>query len=743
MSNLFKKYFPIFVFLINFQFLFGQEVLRPLNVNSKLFTTQNFNFQKINSAWYPKYIYGITDTLILPFIDDFSSNKFPDFYYYSYLPQNRSNAVFHSRKVNNIVPTNPIIEYSTSETFTVDSTVTPVTTTTNTAFTISYFSTQKMYPESPFVEDSIITAYPPYNVYISPNGIDNQILSGTYRRDSLITDTIYSLKLGEKNANWLDYRQTVFLNNSMPINPPSIGVATFDGLKNNGMPYNFSQANSFGPADTLTSKPINLNYSSNPGVYMIFFFQPGGRGNIPEFEDSLTLEFKAPGIKWQRVWGQTGYDPGTDTNFKKIVLHIDDTAFLKNAFQFRFRNYATLSGNLDHWNLDYIQISADPNDTIINDAAFVYPIKSLITPYTSIPFDQYSSSNMLTETQNYIRNLSNTDINLSYRFRLSDYFQTSTFSSFDVDNINFYSNSLNNCELCSRVLNPLLNLGYQFPINTECTEYKIKQFIQPLAINSNKNNDTIVHIQRFADYFSYDDGSAEAAYGVENSPLAEVLCEFELTNPATLSAVRIHFSPSLIDVSEQDFSIMIRTKNSITDFPGDSVYEQVYQVPQYSYIRDGFVEYPLNSPISIAAGKIYIGFKQYYNTPLNIGFDKNNNHYDKTFFRNFGGTWYNSQFEGSLMIRPVFNECVNGLPSPISEVASDIKNEVFPNPANNFIIVPKGNYAFYDLLGRECLIGNNQYEQGTIDISQLNEGIYLIKINNNNTFANQKIIIKR
>jgi len=738
----FKLIFTVFILLLLDFSSHAQEKLFDLSTNPALINNNKTSVSRNAASWYPRYVYGITDTIALPFVDDFSSNKFPDYYYYSYLPQNRSFGIFASRKVNSLIPTNPIIEYSRIPTTQIDSTQNPPVVSTNLTFSLSYFSANTNFPSSPFIADSTALVYPAYNSYINPNGIEFQAQSTSYFRDSVITDTIYTIKLSQKNALWIDKNETVFLNNSFPINPPTIGCITFDGLNKNGMPYDFSVPTSYGPADTITSKPINLNYSSNPGVYMMFFYQAKGRGNDPEFEDSLRLEFRTPTKNWTRVWGKTGYNPGSDTNFVKVVLNINDTAFLKNAFQFRFRNNSSLSGNLDHWNLDYVLITADANDTIIKDAAFVYPIKSLVQPYTSMPYNQYSSANMIPATQNYIRNLSNADINISYRFRITDFFEASTYSSFDVDNINFFSNALNNCELCSRVLNPLLNLGYQFPQNTECTEYKIKQYIQPLSISSNLNNDTIVHLQQFANYFSYDDGSAEAAYGIENSPLAEVLCEYELITPTTLKALQIHFNPSLVDVGVQDFSIVVRSANTNTNTPGDSLYEQEYLLPQYSQKRDGFYEYILNIPVSLPAGKFYVGVKQYYNQALNIGFDRNINNYNKLFFKQFQGSWFNTQFSGSLMIRPVVAECANGLPSPIFEKDAAHENTIFPNPANTLLFAPTGVLTVYDILGNEVLRLNNTNSSLPINVSAISTGIYLVKLQNNNTILSQKLIIQ-
>jgi len=54
---------------------------------------------------------------------------------------------------------------------------------------------------------------------------------------------------------WLD--NDVFINSTLGVNPPSIGVATFDGLDAKGEPYiSYNGVNEDGPSDTLTSQFI-------------------------------------------------------------------------------------------------------------------------------------------------------------------------------------------------------------------------------------------------------------------------------------------------------------------------------------------------------------------------------------------------------------------------------------------------------------------------------------------------------
>lgn len=71
---------------------------------------------------------------------------------------------------------------------------------------------------------------------------------------------------------------------------------------------------------------------------------------------------------------------------------------------------------------------------------------------------------------------------------------------------------------------------------------------------------------------------------------------------------------------------------------------------------------------------------------------------------------------------------------PISVNESNLNSEIYPNPANNFLIINKeisdnSNFEIFDLYGKS--IQNGIISDNKIDISLLNNGIYFLKINQN------------
>ena len=83
--------------------------------------------------------------------------------------------------------------------------------------------------------------------------------------------------------------------------------------------------------------------------------------------------------------------------FEKVIQIINEPKFLHNAFQFRFRNYATISGNFDHWHIDYVKVDEflNSNDTIkLNDVAFVYAATSFLKTYEQMPWTHFKNNEL-------------------------------------------------------------------------------------------------------------------------------------------------------------------------------------------------------------------------------------------------------------------------------------------------------------------------------------------------------------
>ena len=728
---------------------FSQESLEPLKTNFVLL--DNSLIKRTNSVNNNDFIY-LTDTLTLPIIDDFSTNKFKT--YKADTPaSNVSDTSWYQLYFLDGTLLDPLNSYMSSPTYRVEIDSNNVNG-LDTIIMLSY----EMDPDTflinnisfyPISQDTIIlwpniTTIDSLWTLLSPD-ISYTDLSPDFQQDSI---TLYFAAPVAEDLTciWLD--NDVFLNDNFSFNSWTLGVATFDGLNTSGMPYDWT-IGSTDWADNLTSKPIFLSQKTlSDSIYFSFFFQSGGLGDTPENDDSLTLEFFIPSSdSWVYAWSTNGF-VSDDWYYEHILL--DSTIYFQDGFKFRFRSYGSLTGSLDHWNIDYVYLneSRSQNDTIMHDWAFTNAPTSIINNYSSVPWKHF--------------NLTNEDL-VKSNLIIPSYNSSSNPKLLQPCSMDlFYNNSLlSNHPYSASVLNipPISyfdmlydfgnNLNFNVAVNDTFAEFDFRFY---LATNTTperlSENDTVYHTQYFHNYYSYDDGSAEAAYGLIGTG-AELAYRFSILDGVgidTLKSVKIHFSPSVYDASNDPFFIQIWSDS--LGSPGSLIYSsdnidfpELYY-PEYNSGLNGFYEYelPLLVPVS---DTFYIGWKQSSSSRLNIGFDKNINKKSEIFY-NLGSGFQNTIFDGSLMMRPVFvSQMDNVVNSSILEYNSG-NAELFPNPANNIVHLTSNNVSnmiVYDLNGR-FIFKKGFYSENTFEVSDWDNGVYIIhlKLVNGNTQVKKLII---
>ncbi|MDB9955041.1 T9SS type A sorting domain-containing protein, partial [Flavobacteriaceae bacterium] len=72
--------------------------------------------------------------------------------------------------------------------------------------------------------------------------------------------------------------------------------------------------------------------------------------------------------------------------------------------------------------------------------------------------------------------------------------------------------------------------------------------------------------------------------------------------------------------------------------------------------------------------------------------------------------------------------------------------KLYPNPANNYVIVESDNseileISIFDTLGKNVM-PNSVLKNSRLDVSSLNRGVYFMRINANSTQVTKKIIIE-
>lgn len=568
-------------------------------------------------------------------------------------------------------------------------------------------------------------------------------------------------------AHWKD--SSAYVNTGFPIAPPSIGVATFDGLNKHGVAYNFGpSANISSSADTLTSRPINLETSPNGAVTydvsdslaLSFYYQAEGNGDAPEAGDSLCLDMlnRATG-HWVKMWGIKGYNPGgSDTNFHYVAVRINDQGFLDSLFQFRFRNKADVTGSFDHWHIDQVYLTHHKSlieDTTRKDVVFAYPSESLLKNYSAMPYEQFVSTEMTDSTHTFIRNnYYQGPINATYKYTIYDKAGVvqkldSAANNVDPFHTNGYGSKsgIRGISLHGYVFDSPPN-STTFPFS-DTTSYLYRSTI--LNSNNQAPADTVFQRLSFSNYYAYDDGAAEGAYYL-NALGARMAQRFTLNTKDTLRAMDIYFDPAGYNSTQlHEFRISVWTDSgngpSTTRLLQDSIMSPAYIGWGYNTIP----RYVLTSPLVLNAGTYYFGIKQSDATHLNIGFDKNNNHMTALYY-DIGFGWHQSAIPGSVMMRPIFGRnslVMTGVKEEQAAVQSHAT--LYPNPAQDkvYIATPHDTHSYttvevLSLMGQTLLSSRYEGADAAIDISSLPNGVYFIYLSGKDAGSTpQKLIISR
>lgn len=531
------------------------------------------------------------------------------------------------------------------------------------------------------------------------------------------------------NSLWIN--SGVDISTTLPKRPPSIGAAVFDALDANGAFYPSQYNIKYSNGDTLTSKPINLNYPGDNTIYLTFFYQPGGFGDAPEPEDALMLDFYSPeDDEWTTVKTFSG---SACYGFKQESIAITQRCYLQEGFRFRFRNYfslgsskqADLVSNCDFWLLDYIKLDKlrSATDTVYQDVALTNCPEIKIGNYQTVPWSHYAkaSDKAPISYSIFYRNNDNEprmldSINLILKSK--DVVDTLMLGSYNLPSYWDFDETK--------------QFKYSFKSDIETAEYQFGiKLVSDISHQDFAPNNTYFSRKTFADYYAYDDGSAEAGYGIhgEGSTGSLVAVAFQPLAPDYIKGVYIYFNPTFNDAQANFFDLKIWADNN--GLPGDELYsDSNLSIPKNEC--GSFVYFPLKNTVAVT-DVFYIGWKKVQNEILNVGFDKSttttvNNYY------NINGVWKKSAERGQIMIRPSF-----GSSSTPTEFVpkTDIKSQnitITPNPAKDYLhIAGLGDYPSRVLIisaSGKVVKQITLNAEEDIDITDLAEGVYLLKVGN-------------
>ncbi len=713
----------------------GEEV-GPLTGNPDLYgkTKKKENTEKANPGTFDSTFIYKSDTLSLPFFDEFSKNHF-EVYDADYSDLGVTSDKKY-RILDNItsiqIPNN--LYFSGIPTFrrTFDLA-------TSTYIDVNFSPTQykvgslAIYPVNYATQD----LYPPYYIYDTVGAPDVSdtvwIPNPEFFQDSA---TQFFANLNNSNNYWLD--KQAYHNYRFAFEPNSLGVVSFDGLDETGYPYAIGTTVT-NYADFLTSKPLDMSpFDAADSVYFSFLYQAEGFGDVPESTDSLVLEFYAKDLdQWNWVWSASGQ---AVSDFQVGHIRINDPIYFEKGFQFRFKNYGALSGMLDIFNIDYVHLRAlsGYQDTVVKDLAFVYPIGSLLKTYTSVPWDHFKNNSagkmndavVISMHNGAVIQANNEDglVEISYggspegSFVLNGQLLAGGGAPFNYQP-GFTNESFHD-----------FSGGYVYDIaktgNYQSFDILATATTPTTSANDYTVNDSTTGVQNFVNYYSYDDGSAEAAYG-PTGVQSLLAIKYNAYEADSIIGMNIHFVPSVVDVSNKLFLLTVWSDNA--GQPDSVLYEDdVFfpRQPEYGSNRNQFITYYFKDTLKVPVGLSYfVGWRQFDATRLNVGLDRNLDNSTNTYYSvNSGVSWIQSTQPGSVMIRPVYSTSMD-IELSVEETNDEPIVKLYPNPTSDEVTITIENRLYegvevYSIQG--ALLHATQ--ESKVSLLTFPSGVYFFKL---------------
>jgi hypothetical protein len=560
----------------------------------------------------------------------------------------------------------------------------------------------------------------------------------------------------------------VFINNTFTTNHPTVNVATFDGLKANGNPYDFNNQLAAGATDSLTSQVIDLSKNIlKDSLYLSFFYAKQGLGERPDAKDSLRLQFLTNGGKWVTVWTDSG--KVISDKFIQKLIPINKSIYLYSGFQFSFQTYGRQSGQFDAWHIDYVYV--DKNRSAIKnsnpdgqkkvdifytrDYAFRKPLPPFLKRYSSMPMKQL--------TENVQRELAD-----SVEVEINNL-------NFDKVTINDFRYIIKNTDGDTIQKNIIKILPNSIPAPTKndtSLVFKVKNIFTKKFFEAKKNalkvqidistgdkfpfsqNDTLRQYVELDNYYAYDDGTAEQAAYLKKG-FGRVAVQYILNKPDAVTAIRIHVPPTVTNLAGKRLTLQVMSnKNNKPDAILKTISDSTTTI-KYANTPNAFIEYKIKDSVAVV-DTFYVGYVQFTDDePLVVGLDVNTPQFSDKHFYNISNEWIQvpkanvvsttstfTSIKGSLMIRPVMaGKFVQGKPLASEEELQDKNLVISPNPSTGIFRwndVSLKNAEVFDMTGR--IIFQEKTNNQEVNLQNLNTGVYFLRLSNEkNTFV-RKIV---
>ena len=526
---------------------------------------------------------------------------------------------------------------------------------------------------------------------------------------------------------------------------PSIGMVLFDGVDESGKSYSLQEKDQ-GEGDYLSSIPLDLSgipAAQQPTVYLSFYWQAGGKGEVPDNNDRLTLQILTPSGTWLTVWEKRGGTTVDRNRFIQETLAIRPEWQHAN-FQFRFFSNGRQSGPFDSWLLDYIYLNSRRSSTDLSypDRALTQRTTVRLGDFGAYPWEllQKNQKGKWSTAKSEFQNLENRFKAMEYSVTLRDSTGVNLLPINSTTPFNPVPNALERRTIVSRSFT-------EIPLPAKPTEvvFEMALITGDGFYTEVNGSDTIRYSQvdfrsndrvssRFAirDYFAYDQGKADYAAGI-NQRSGQIAVEYTTPEPVFLKGISIDFSNA-------------RQVNQVLDLV---VWSALDKKPLYSKevvipakVKGQEIHYfPLEEAVAVS-GTFFVGFTQFTNDFLQVGLDKSNDFSGRIFY-NVGGGWVqNKEVSGSLLIRP--HVILTGKAGGSIDTSTSLR--IYPNPTVNEVQV-EGEFSSLQVLdsfGREVFPARVPSAKGEIlNFEDQHPGLYLIYVQGKSGPQSYRILVKK
>lgn len=463
-----------------------------------------------------------------------------------------------------------------------------------------------------------------------------------------------------------------------------------------------------------------------------------------------------PNGNWFTMWSSVN-DSIPNNAFVRRVISINKQRYLSNGFRFRFINHASLSTDEstaraeDFWHIDYVYLNSEisSNNTDVPDLAFTTPLQPFYKDYYSVPFKHAKSLGPQDfENELYLssKNFSNSQRQVNRFFGYTNNV-TKKDSSIYLNNPPFFPKEF--VEDTFQLKQKELDIDiYDFLLEDFAQDSSSQTFRVFFKDDENtitepyRWNDTISYSQNFFNYYAYDDGSAEAGFGLRGGEMLRAAYKFDVLQSDTLRAIDIYFNETQYSTSISFNLCIWAPDESNSSIPGELIYIDYAKKRKRSSGIFNFTRYEIDpdkivdetQKVLVTGKKFFIGWQQPKDVSLNIGVDLNTRKASLV-YQNFGFEWEPSLLTHPLMIRPVVG---SELPVNIKDQdIKEIKLVIHPNPASETIYFDEElkSIEIYNITGQKLTSTYGSFA----DVRDFPSGIYSIKAIN---FNNQQLVGK-